>query len=200
MTADESGLRVSGTIEAIDGNIGDFTIGRGIYSNKTSLEDTAHEGVYIGPEGIALGKGAFTVTKAGEITISGYATSSELSNVEDEIPTNVSELANDSGYQNASQVTKITKSTIETTDVIAENLRVKEANIQGTITAGKLEVKNSSGTIFKADSDAGIAQIGGFSVDTNIINKGNLGEAESVVMSTGTTATADIGGSGNVNG
>jgi hypothetical protein len=55
-----------------------------------------------------------------------------------DIPTKTSQLTNDSGYQNSSQVTEITKDTIKTTNVIAANLKVKAANIDGSLTIGQL--------------------------------------------------------------
>ena len=57
---------------------------------------------------------------------------------ESDIPTNVSQLTNDSGFQTASQVTTITENTISTTNVVAQNLQVKAANIDGTLTIGQL--------------------------------------------------------------
>lgn len=42
------------------------------------------------------------------------------------------------GYQTATQVTKITKDTISTVNVLAQNLQVNSANINGTITADKV--------------------------------------------------------------
>ena len=53
------------------GNAGKaFTIGANatdayIYNGITSLNDSAHDGVYVGTDGISLGKGAFKVTSAG---------------------------------------------------------------------------------------------------------------------------------------
>lgn len=55
-----------------------------------------------------------------------------------DIPTKVSQLSNDSGFQDASQVTTITNNTISTTNVTAQNLKVKAANVEGTFTANKI--------------------------------------------------------------
>ena len=57
-----------------------------------------------------------------------------------DIPIKTSQLTNDSGFQNSSQVTTITNNTISTTTVMAENLKVKAANIAGTLTADKIDV------------------------------------------------------------
>ena len=63
----------AGKLTARDGYIGNgtsgFTIGdNSIRNGMTSLADTTHDGVYIGTNGIALGKGSFKVTSGGEIT------------------------------------------------------------------------------------------------------------------------------------
>ena len=71
-----------------------------------------------------------------------------------DIPTDTNDLTNGAGYQTASQVTTITNETISTTNVVAQNLKVKAANIEGTLTASYIEVKDTNNnTIFKADSE-----------------------------------------------
>lgn len=54
-------------------NIGGFSVeNNALYNGMTSLSDTTHDGVYLGTDGIALGKGSFKVTSAGALkTISG---------------------------------------------------------------------------------------------------------------------------------
>ena len=69
----QSGVYVKGEIRATTGYIGNdssgFTIGAtNIRNTMTSLADTTNDGIYIGTDGIALGKGKFKVTKAGVIT------------------------------------------------------------------------------------------------------------------------------------
>lgn len=59
--------------------------------------------------------------------------------MDSDIPTKTSELTNDSGFQNATQVTTITETTIATTNVIAQYLQVQGANISGTLTANKIK-------------------------------------------------------------
>lgn len=75
LKATRSGLEVYGRITATSGYIGDgsagFTIKASSISNGvTSLNDTSHYGIYIGTDGIRLGKGAFTVDNAGNVTAS----------------------------------------------------------------------------------------------------------------------------------
>ena len=64
----ENGTYVKGEINADSGVIGGFTIGaNALYKDMTSLYDTEHNGVYIGINGISLGKGAFRVDAAGNM-------------------------------------------------------------------------------------------------------------------------------------
>lgn len=68
-------LTTNGTIE-IGKGVKPFTIGATdgtnghayIYNGVTSKDDTAHDGIYLGTDGITLGKGVFKVTTAGALT------------------------------------------------------------------------------------------------------------------------------------
>lgn len=73
LEAAKDGLSITGEIRATSGFIG--TSGKGfyikdnaIYNGVLSMTDSAHYGVYIGTDGIALGKGAFRVDSAGRLT------------------------------------------------------------------------------------------------------------------------------------
>ena len=73
MRVSASGLEISGKVTATSGYIGTasagFTIGtRSISNGMTSLSDTTHNGVYVGVDGIAIGRGNFKVDSAGNIT------------------------------------------------------------------------------------------------------------------------------------
>lgn len=61
-----------------------------------------------------------------------------------QIPSNVAttDYVTSQGYQNASQVTTITNDTISTTNVTAQYLHVKAANIDGTLTAKQIDADN----------------------------------------------------------
>lgn len=77
------------------------------------------------------------------VNISGTLTIGQLPSdvaTDADIPTKVSDLTNDSGFQNATQVTTITNNTISTTNVLAQNLQVKAANISGLLKASQIEV------------------------------------------------------------
>jgi len=71
--ATEDGIEVTGKISATSGYIGNSSQGFEITSNAIrngvlSMSDTGHLGVYIGTDGIVLGKGAFKVNSNGIIT------------------------------------------------------------------------------------------------------------------------------------
>lgn len=66
-------VEIKGKVTATSGYIGTvangFSIDASSISNgMTSLSDTTHDGVYVGTNGIALGKGKFKVTSAGSLT------------------------------------------------------------------------------------------------------------------------------------
>ena len=89
------------------------------------------------------------------VNISGILTIGQLPAdvaTDSDIPTKVSELANDSGFQNAAQVTTITNNTISTTNVLAQNLQVKAANISGLLKASQIEVGSGSNLLPNYDS------------------------------------------------
>lgn len=76
MKVNSSGLEVKGKITATSGYIGNGSQGfeitsTAIRNGMTSLTDTTHNGIYIGTNGIALGKGKFKVDTSGNITASG---------------------------------------------------------------------------------------------------------------------------------
>lgn len=73
--ANNSGITVQGEIRATSGYIGNATNGfkitsNAIYNGVLSMTDTAHYGVYLGTDGITLGKGAFKVDSQGNVTAS----------------------------------------------------------------------------------------------------------------------------------
>lgn len=75
MKVNASGLEIKGKVTATEGYIGNgvngFTIkATAIYNGVTSLSDTSHNGVYVGTDGIAIGKGKFKVDSSGNVTAS----------------------------------------------------------------------------------------------------------------------------------
>lgn len=73
---------ITGKITATEGYIGGTTgwtiKSTYIYNGVTSLTDTAHDGVYLGTNGIRLGKGVFTVTNAGALTATNATITGEI--------------------------------------------------------------------------------------------------------------------------
>ena len=73
LRATSSGIEIMGRITATSGYIGNgssgFEIGNNYIRNgMSSRDDTAHNGVYIGTDGIALGAGNFKVDSSGNLT------------------------------------------------------------------------------------------------------------------------------------
>lgn len=148
-------LTIKGEIKAISGYIGGsdgWTIkAKAMYSGKTTVNDTT-EGIYIGTDGICLGN-SDTVFKAlpnGNVTISlsGDTTTIDGSCIKtgtiDSARLNISDIIQVGGIATTddiptdAEITTITNNTIKTTNVTASNLKVKAANITGTLTIGQL--------------------------------------------------------------
>lgn len=71
-----SGAEINGKVTAKSGYIGNgsngFEIGNtSIQNGMTSLSDTTHDGIYLGTDGIALGKGVFKIESDGDFYIKG---------------------------------------------------------------------------------------------------------------------------------
>ena len=145
--------------------------------NTFNSYNSTGNGIYIGTDGINLG-GKFKVNNAGSITATGLqiqqsqvdGLATALNDAADAGAASAVSTIDDRGYQTADQVTTITENTIKTGNLVAENLHVKAANIDGTVTAKNLEVKDTSNNIiFKADADNHNTQIGGFYVANDTI-------------------------------
>ena len=91
----------------------------------------------------------------------------------DDTPTSLSSFENDLGFQTKDQVTTITKDTIATTNVIAKNLRVQSANIEGAIHADSVRAENIIGDTFSGKT---ILLGGANNGDGSIVVKDNNGE------------------------
>ena len=180
LIADEVGLEVRGKIEAEEGHIGSFIIGKedanghsGIYSDTyiESFEETASSsGVYVGTDGIKLGQN-FSVDTTGHVTATSITLQpSNISGLEQTlngIDNSISNI-NNAGYQTASQVTQITDSRISTAHLSADQI------ITGSLTIGDK---------FSASIDNSTINIGGFTVENNRLT--NLFPAETVGVNKG---------------
>ena len=71
-TVNASSGSFTGSVTSSSGTIGGFSIeSNNLHNGMTALGDTTHDGVYVGTDGIALGKGNFKVTSAGALTATG---------------------------------------------------------------------------------------------------------------------------------
>ena len=141
---------VTGTINANDGSIGNWTIGQtAIYNGMTSLGDTTHDGAWLGTNGIALGKGNFKVTNTGVLTaksgtIGGWSigannimsiTTADNDGVSYRVVLNTGSI---SPTQGAIYVRKYVNNEADTIPFIVRyngSVRMTNADITGTITA-----------------------------------------------------------------
>lgn len=77
-------VTIASTGSVVLGNLGSpFTIGSNgtnayIYNGMSSLDDTNHNGIYIGTNGISLGKGIFKVTSLGALTATSATIKGEI--------------------------------------------------------------------------------------------------------------------------
>ena len=115
MRVSASGLEISGKVTATSGYIGSasqgFAIGsRSIYNGMTSLTDTTHNGIYIGVDGIALGRGKFKVDSSGNVsatnmTLSGTLTIDGKQITAESLYTGASQAASNYGSWNGTTTT-----------------------------------------------------------------------------------------------
>lgn len=176
---------IAGKITATSGEIGGFTIGAtSIYNGMTSLSDTTHNGVYVGTDGIALGKGNFSVGSTGALTaksgsIGGWSISSTyLERLSDTMRVRLNGTTMTSGNNAISVATKTASATTWNTQfsvTYGGKLTAKEADISGKITA-------TSGTIGGVTISNGT--LSGIT-DTNIATNGiSGGSSGSIALST----------------
>lgn len=160
LKATKDGISVTGEINATSGVIGGCVIVNGLLSVPA-------------------------VCIAGTLTVGqlpdGVATTSD-------IPTKVSALSNDSGYQTETGVTTIINGVV-TADYV---------NALG-VTANSLTVYNASGkTLLSAVGNS--VEIAGWSVDSNSLYSGNSFSSAECFLCTGSSGSFNIGGSGQISG
>ena len=102
LVANKDGLKVSGNITAKSGYIGNdsngFTIEKNnIHNGVLSMSDAEHRGIYLGTDGIVLGKGKFKVDSSGNLT----ATSGKFTGT---VYANQIQAGGEAGYISGSQV------------------------------------------------------------------------------------------------
>lgn len=226
----------------------------GIYSDGyiEKYEDTpSTDGVYIGTDGIQLGTN-FSINNKGDVIAKSIVAENLAINQGQVIglPDSLTQINKDisdvdeaaQGYADdaekeakrwveedvfnlATESTHIANEWISTTTVLAQNLQVKAAKIDGQLTAGqinttglaaeKIAVSDASGNNLlyadaTKDAPTDNVKIGNFVVDANSISlptrkadgsvDNKFGANNTVMICTGSDSNANIGGSGNVNG
>ena len=150
----QNGLVVKGNITATSGFIGNGSSGfeitaTAIRKSMTSLSDTAHNGIYIGTDGIALGQGKFKVTSAGTITAtSGTIGGLTLSN--SAMYTNGQSSYSGTGngiYIGSNGLRLGSKFKVSTSgDVTMNDLTANDLIANNAVLKGTLKIYNNSGT------------------------------------------------------
>lgn len=167
---------ITGNITAKAGKIGNFNISDAIYSGtKSTLNADTVAGVYLGTDGIALGKGAFKVTNAGTLTstsgtIGGWTINktsiSQTKKSDDGTEYNVI-VAN---YDNNNAGSRVFHCQVNGNDTFYVHrngkLFAKNADIEGKITA-------TSGS-FTGTINASSGNIGGWTIGGNSLSSGNM--------------------------
>lgn len=172
-----------GDVHATSGEIGGFTLGdKAIYKTKTSYNSDT-DGVYLGTDGIGLGKKKFYVTSAGALTatnatITGKITTDSITATGGSIKTcTINNCTIDTASIPDLDASKITSGTIDTKRLNASVITTDNFSSK-TLTTGKLTVTSG-------------ATVGGWSIGTDIIS-GKSGNYEARMNK------AAIGVSGNV--
>ena len=226
----------------------------GIYSDGyiEKYEDTpSTDGVYIGTDGIQLGTN-FSIDRKGNVVAKSIIAENLAINQGQVIglPDSLTQINKDIGdvdeaaqgyadgaekeakrwveedvFNLATESTHIANNWISTTTMLAQNLQVKAAKIDGQLTAGqinttglaaeKIAVSDASGNNLlyadaTKDAPTDNVKIGNFVVDSNSISlparkadgsvDKKFGANNTVMICTGSESNANIGGSGNVNG
>lgn len=192
-----------GKIYATSGEIGGFTLGdKAIYKTKTSYNSDT-DGVYLGTDGIGLGKKKFYVTSAGaltatEATIEGTITTDDITATGGSIKTcTINNCTIDTASIPNLDASKITSGTIDTKLLNASVITTDNFSSK-TLTTGKLTVTDG-------------ATVGGWSIGTDIIsgkngsyearmNKAAIGKKDNVVFGVydGSKWSAYIDGQGRL--
>lgn len=207
------GVTTSGALYATSGKIGGFDIGTTYIKNtKTSYSETTNNGVWVGTDGIGLGKGLFYVTNAGALTAKSGSIAGWSFNTSSLYKTNATP-----GYNTSTMV--ISTGTASTNNIggggtasktwmisagtgfgvtTAGALYCNDAHISGSITAtsgtiggiqldsnGKLWITdaNISGTISGNHIDASSISIGNLNGASNYALKTEITDAEKVATS-----------------
>ena len=181
-----------GVIVSSAGKIGGFDIGTSSIKNtKTSYSETTNNGVWVGTDGIGLGKGLFYVTNAGALTAKSGSIAGWSFNTTSLYKTNATP-----GYSTATMV--ISTGTASTKDIGGGGTTSKTWMISagtgfGVTTAGALycndahvsgEITATSGTIGGASITGGTLIVGNANINDINASKINAGDISSERITT----------------
>lgn len=152
-------VQYDGSMKATKGRIGGFTISdTAIYNNILSANDSSHDGVYFGADGIVLGKGKFKVTNEGALsaksgTVGGFTIGANALYNGSKSSIN----ADTNGVYLGTDGISLGRGTFKVTDAG----KVTASDI--SITGGSIMIKNGNDIVFKVN-ESGDAYFSG-SVD-----------------------------------
>ena len=163
-----TGAVISGQITATSGYIGGTTgwtiKSTYIYNGMTSLNDTTNNGVYIGTDGIALGKGTFKVTKAGALTATNATITGEITATSGSftgtVNANDGKIGGDNGWTIESQILRNGTTNSTSDGAITLSTTDFTRNINGTsrsglrLAIGKNFAVSKDGTVYAAALDS----------------------------------------------
>lgn len=173
-----SNVNISGLISAAEGTIGGFTIGSdNIHHTKTSYSETTNNGIWLGTDGIGLGKGLFYVTNTGSLTAKSGT---------------IGGITIGSNYLT-------TDSSRTTYDATTSGLTITPSGIgAGNGSTNTFKVDASTGALTAGNATLTGGSIAGWSFNTTSLYKNNAipgAASNAMVISTGTSSSNSIGGS-----
>ena len=199
----QSGVYVKGEIRATTGYIGNdssgFTIGAtNIRNTMTSLADTTNDGIYIGTDGIALGKGKFKVTKAGVITATSGTIGGFTINASSMYTNGQSSYSGTGNgiYMGSSGFRIGSKFKVDTAgNVTCGNITATSGTFEGNVYAKNIQYGGSAGTLNGAALQTGT--VNGSSITPLTISGGTNGQiAHQSIGSLDIASNSISGGSG----
>lgn len=183
-----------GVIVSQSGKIGGFTLGASSISNgKTSYSETTNNGVWLGTDGIGLGKGTFYVTNAGALT----ATSGTIGGW----GLNANYLYSQNTGTSPTAAGGTTRYWVALNKYSSASTKAFEV-WESEWPAGASAKTDSYPFYVRYDGYmfASKGQIANWTLDTNSLQTGTWGTDNSAMLCTGTSSSKSIGGSSSMNG
>ena len=209
-------VTADGRLNSTSGTIGGFDITKTYISNTKKTYDDANDGVYIGTNGIGLGKAKFYVTKYGELTATNAKITGKITSTEGEIggwTIGQNQISGTSGAYKAI----MSKAGIGVSGNVVFGVAIgddyqayidgvgklyaKGANIEGTIKSSDADITGkvvaNSGTIGGCQIIGGLLKINSANIDsinaeTITVNKLKASQIEGLPASHITSGTFDV--------